>query len=219
MYVATDCIVFGFDSEGIKLLLFRRRVDPGSGSWSLIGSFLRLEEGVEEAARRVLHTYTGLQNVFLEQLRVYGAVDRDPGYRCISVAQYALIPIDRQDVELVQRKGAVWFALDQLPELCLDHGLMVRDALSELRRTAQLRPIGFELLPEKFTLPQLIRLYEEIYRKPIDPRNFRKKIHSLGILTKLSEKDKSASRKGAWLYRFDRDNYRRLLESGFSFQL
>jgi ADP-ribose pyrophosphatase YjhB (NUDIX family) len=219
MYVATDCIVFGFSSDELKLLIFPRRVEPNKGAWSLIGSFVTLDEDVDSAAQRVLEQITGLEHVFFEQLKTYGAANRDSGYRCISVAQYALIRIGEYDRELVEKHGAYWYKLDEVPSLCLDHDQMVQDALTELRRKARYQPIGFELLPEKFTLPQLISLYEAIYQKKLDPRNFRKKILSLNVLTKLEEKDKSNSKKGAYFYKFNDENYKRLLESGYHFEL
>jgi ADP-ribose pyrophosphatase YjhB (NUDIX family) len=219
MYVATDCIVFGFSSDELKLLIFPRRVEPNKGAWSLIGSFVTLDEDVDSAAQRVLEQITGLGHVFFEQLKTYGAADRDSGYRCISVAQYALIRIGEYDRELVEKHGAYWYKLDEVPPLCLDHDQMVQDALTELRRKARYQPIGFELIPEKFTLPQLISLYEAIYQKKLDPRNFRKKILSLNVLTKLEEKDKSGSKKGAYLYKFNDENYKCLLESGYNFEL
>ncbi|MGA9590154.1 MAG: NUDIX domain-containing protein [Salegentibacter sp.] len=219
MFVATDCIIFGFDSGKLKLLVFRRRVEPFKGEWSLIGSFVKLDEDVSEAAKRVLTEITGLENVFMEQLQAYGAADRDPGYRCLSVAQFALIRIDEYDEELVERYGAHWFEIDQLPELVLDHDQMVADAMNRLKQKARYRPIGFELLPEKFTIPQLQLLYEAIYQRKLDARNFRKKLLSLNLLIKLDEKDKSTSRRGAFLYKFDYENYHKLLKSGYNFEI
>lgn len=219
MYVATDCIIFGFDSGNLKLLIFKRRVKPLMGEWSLIGSFVRLDEDVAEAAKRVLKEITGLENVFMEELKTYGAPDRDPGFRCISIGQYALIRINEYDRELVEKHGAHWYDLDELPDLVLDHNQMVQDALGRIRRKARYKPIGFELLPEKFTIPQLQRLYEAIYQTELDSRNFRKKVLSLNVLVKLDEKDKTTSRRGAFLYKFDEENYRQLLESGYDFEI
>lgn len=219
MYVATDCIIFGFDSGSLKLLIFRRRVAPLQGEWSLIGSFVRLDEDVSTAAKRVLEETTGLTNVFMEELKTYGAADRDPGYRCISIAQYALIRLNDYDKELVKEHGAVWHEVDKLPPLVLDHEQMVKDALQKLKRKARRQPIGFELLPEKFTIPQLQSLYEAIYQKPLDARNFRKKVMSYDVLVKLDEKDKSSSKRGAYLYKFDHRNYKRLKESGYNFEI
>lgn len=218
MYVATDCIIFGFEAGRLQLLVFRRRVAPLKGEWSLIGSFVRLSEDVTAAARRVLLEITGLERVFMEQLKTYGSATRDPGYRCISVAQYALIKIEEQDRQLVERHGAHWFDITELPDLVLDHNQMVAEALIELKRKARYRPIGFELLPEKFTIPQLQQVYEVIYQKELDPRNFRKKILSTNLLIKLEEKDKS-SKRGAFLYKFDHGRYQELEKSGYNFEV
>jgi ADP-ribose pyrophosphatase YjhB (NUDIX family) len=219
MYVATDTIVFGFEDGELKLLVFKRRVAPEKGKWSLIGSFVKLGEDVDDAAQRVLTEITGLKNVFFEQSRTYGKADRDPGYRCISIAQYALIRIGEYDKELVNKHGAFWYRLQDLPDLMLDHNEMVEDALELLRRKARYQPIGFELLPEKFTIPQLQSLYEAIYQRELDPRNFRKKLLSLNVLKRLDEKDKSNSKKGAYLYMFEDERYRQLLKSGYDFEL
>ncbi|AVR47553.1 DNA mismatch repair protein MutT [Christiangramia fulva] len=219
MYVATDCIIFGFDSGKLKLLLFRRRVEPLRGEWSLIGSFVRLDEDIDVAGHRVLKEITGLDKVFMQQLKTYGKKDRDPGYRCISVAQYALIRIEEHDEQLVEEHGAHWFEIDDLPELILDHRQMVDDVLAQIRQNARYRPIGFELLPEKFTIPQLQLLYEAIYQKKLDSRNFRKKVLSLNVLEKLDEKDRSGSKRGAFLYKFNYKNYQQLMDSGYNFEI
>ncbi|MGO4912677.1 NUDIX hydrolase [Leeuwenhoekiella sp. W20_SRS_FM14] len=219
IYVATDCIIFGFDDGDLKLLVFKRRVEPNSGIWSLIGSFVKLGEDVDEAARRVLKEITGLNQLFLEQSKTYGKADRDPGYRCLSVAHYALIRIDDYDKQLVEEHGAFWYTLKDLPPLALDHDQMVADALDMLRRKSRYQPIGFELLPEKFTIPQMQKLYEAIYQRELDPRNFRKKVLSLKVLVKLDEKDKTSSKRGAYLYRFDSEKYQELLESGYNFEI
>ena len=219
LYVATDCIVFGFDEGKLKLLVFKRRVAPLEGVWSLIGSFVGINEDIDNAARRVLAEITGLENIYLEQLKTYGAADRDPGGRCISIAQYALIRIGDYDKELVEKHGAFWYELDKLPDLVLDHNQMVSDALHELRNKAKHQPLGFELLPTKFTLPQLQSLYESIYQRKLDPRNFRKKVLSLKVLSKLNEKDKTSSKRGAFLFKFNKNKYEKLVESGFIFQI
>jgi len=189
------------------------------GEWSLIGSFVKIDEDADEAAKRVLTEITGLENVFMEELRTYGKADRDPGYRCISIAQYALIRIEDYDKELVEKHGAIWYDLNEIPNLVLDHNQMVQDALGRLRRKARYQPIGFELLPEKFTIPQLQQLYEAIYQNELDPRNFRKKVLSYNVLIKLEEKDKSSSKRGAFLYKFDDINYQKLLKSGYNFEI
>ncbi len=217
--IATDCIIFGFDAHSIKLLVFRRRVDPFKNKWSLIGSFVKNNESIHDAAKRVLTEITGLKDVFMKQLKTYGAINRDPGARCVTVGQYALIRIEDQDIELVEKHGAVWYELEEMPKLVLDHNQLVEDALIQLRLTASYQPIGFELLPEKFTIPSLQKLYESIYQKKFDDRNFRKKIIALNVLTKLEEKDKSTSKKGAFLYKFNRKKYEKLIKKGINFKL
>lgn len=217
MHVATDCIVFGFHQDELKLLIFNRRVQPHKGGWSLIGSFVKLNEDVDHAAKRVLRDITGLDNVFFEQSRTYGNAERDMGARCVSVAQFALIRIDEYDEELTEMRGAFWYRIEELPELVLDHYQMVIDALDILRRKAKHQPIGFELLPEKFTIPQLQSLYEAIFQRKLDPGNFRKKILSFKILNRLNEKDRSSSKRGAFYYTFDHDTYEKLLKSGYNF--
>lgn len=219
MYVATDCIIFGFDEGRIKLLLFKRRVAPFEGDWSLIGSIVKLEEDVEISAKRVLEEITGLKDVFMEQLKAYGAANRDPGYRCVSIGQYALIRINDYDRKLVEKHGAHWHDINEVPNLVLDHNQMVKDAQERLKRKARYQPLGFELLPEKFTIPQLQQLYEAIYQKELDARNFRKKVLSHNVLIKLEEKDKTSSRRGAFLYKFDHKTYKKLLKSGYNFEI
>lgn len=219
MYVATDCIIFGFEEGKLKLLIFKRRLAPLLNEWSLIGSFVKLEEDVQKAAQRVLEEITGLKDVFMEELRTYGNANRDPGFRCISIAQYALIRINDYDRELVEKHGAHWYDIDKLPQLVLDHNDMVKDALQRLKQKARYQPIGFELLPEKFTIPQLQQLYEAIYQKELDVRNFRKKVLSHNVLIKLEEKDKTSSRRGAFLYKFDHKTYNKLLKSGYNFEI
>ena len=155
----------------------------------------------------------------MEQLKSYGKKDRDPGYRCISITQYALIRIDDYNEHLVEEHGAKWFTIEDLPNLIMDHDLMVQDALTQLKDNARHKPIGFELLPEKFTIPQLQNLYEAIYQKELDARNFRKKVLSLNVLEKLEEKDKSTSKRGAFLYKFNYVNYQKLLKSGYNFEI
>ncbi|WP_255569720.1 NUDIX domain-containing protein [Cellulophaga sp. HaHa_2_95] len=219
LYVAVDCIIFGFDDGELKLLVFNRQLEPLKGMWSLIGSFVLADESAEAAGKRVLQEFTGLDDIFMEELKTYSEVERDPGARCISIGQYALIRLTEKNTNLAAQYGAKWFEVSKLPDLVLDHNLMVKDALHRLRNVAQFYPIGLELLPKKFTIPQLQRLYEELFQKKIDTRNFRKKLLSLNILIQLKEKDKSGSKKGAFLYEFDYVKYRKLKNKGFSFSL
>ncbi|PAU95870.1 DNA mismatch repair protein MutT [Aliifodinibius salipaludis] len=212
--VALDCIIFGFDRNGLKLLLIKRDFEPEKGSWSLMGGFLNRDESLEDAADRILHKLTGLENVYLEQLYGFGEVDRDPVERTVSIAYYALINIHEHDKELMDKYSARWFPIDDLPDLIFDHNEMVEAAKSRLRYRASHEPVGFELLPEKFTMPELQILYEGIYETELDKRNFRRRILSMNILTKTDEKQKKYSKKGAYFYRFNEDKYEEKVDKG-----
>lgn len=218
---AVDCIIFGYDilEKEIKLLLIKRSFEPARGLWSLAGGFVKESESLDEAASRILYQLTGLRDVYLEQSYTYGSIDRDPGARVISTAYRALIKITDIDRELSEVNGAHWQSLERLPHLIFDHGTMVARALEELQMQVKVKPVGFELLPEKFTLVQLQDLYEAIYQKDIDKRNFRKKILSMDILEKLDEKERETSKKGAYYYRFQRERYENYVTQGFDFSL
>jgi ADP-ribose pyrophosphatase len=220
-HVAVDSIIFGYDEGGreLKLLLLKRNFEPARGEWSLMGGFLQKDESIEDAAKRILHQLTGLSDVYMEQLYSFGEIGRDPGDRIISVAYFALIKINDSDLELVKTHGATWVPISSLPQLIFDHTQMVERAMKKLQVRARTQPIGFELLPEKFTIPQLQGLYEAIYNKSLDKRNFRRKLLAMDLLEKLEEKEKESSRKGAWYYRFDAKKYEDLLKRGFNFEL
>jgi ADP-ribose pyrophosphatase YjhB (NUDIX family) len=217
--VAVDCIIFGFDQGELKLLLHKRRIEPFKGQWSLFGGFVQGNEGLDEAANRVLFELTGLDNIYMEQLQSYGEVERDPAARVISVAYYALIPAKKYSDATANDYGAAWVSLKDLPALIMDHNQMVKKGLRRLKRRASTQPLGFELLPWEFTMPQLQALYEAIYQSSLDKRNFRKKILSMDVLIKLDEKDMSGSRKGAYLYRFDQKKYKKLVDGGDNFTI
>ena len=218
-HVAVDSIIFGFDQGELKLLIHKRQFEPAKGEWSLFGGFVRQGEGLDEAANRVLYELTGLDKIYMEELQSYGAVDRDPAGRVISVAYYALIPAKEFSEATSNKFGATWFSLKDLPPLIMDHGMMVEKGLRRLKRRAASQPIGFELLSREFTMPQLQALYEAIYQEELDKRNFRKKILAMDVLIKLDTKDKSSSRKGAFLYRFDQKKYKKLVEGGYNFAI
>ncbi len=218
-HVALDCIIFGFDKGELKLLIHKRRFEPFRGNWSLFGGFLREDESLNDAANRVLRELTGLENIYMEELQTYGEINRDPAGRVISVAYYALIPAHRYSDGYSKKYGATWFSIKDLPPLIMDHNSMVERGLRRLNRRATSEPIGFELLPRKFTIPQLQALYEAIQQSTLDKRNFRKKILSMDVLVKLDEKDKSGSRKGAFLYRFDKKKYKKMLDGGDNFTM
>lgn len=200
--VSVDCIIFGYEEEELRLLVFKRWIEPAKGELSLLGGWVNDDESVTDAARRVLNLISGLQNLYLEQVDVFSEVDRDPGGRVISVAYYALMKIDEENKKLVQEHSATWIALNNLPQLIFDHNLMVTKALDKLRLKASYELIGEHLLPEKFTLLQLRKLYNAIFQKEFDPGNFRKKVLSLKVLEQLNEKDTTESKRGAFYYCF-----------------
>jgi 8-oxo-dGTP diphosphatase len=208
--VALDAIIFGFDRKTLKLLLIKRDFEPERGKWSLMGGFLRSDENLDEAASRILMNLTGLKNIYLEQLYGFGDINRDPVERTISIAYYSLINTLDHDRDLVKQYSACWFPIDDLPELIFDHHKMVEAAKARLRYKAIRQPVGFELLPEKFTLPELQQLYESIYETELDKRNFRRRILSMGVLKKTGEKQKGFSKKGAYLYKFDKEKFDQL---------
>ena len=218
-YVAVDCIIFGFDKGELKLLIHKRRFEPAKGQWSLFGGFVKEDESLENAANRILKELTGLEKIYMEELQTYGSINRDPAGRVISVAYYALIPAHKYSAEYSKQYGATWVSVRDLPSLIMDHDSMVRTGLARLKRQTSSQPIGFELLPKEFTIPQLQALYEAIYQSKLDKRNFRKKILSMDVLIKLEEKDKTNSRKGAFLYRFDKKKYKKLVDGGYNFAI
>ncbi|MCD8179081.1 MAG: NUDIX domain-containing protein [Tannerellaceae bacterium] len=218
-YVSVDCIILGFNNNELNVLLYKRNFEPLKGQWSLMGGFVKSGESLKEAANRVLTDCTGIDNVFMEQVGAYGDVTRDLGERVISVAYYAPVNMNDFHTNLLQEYNAEWIKLNEVPELIFDHNQMVKDTMARLKRIAATRPVGFNLLPEKFTLPQLQNLYEAIYQMPLDKRNFRKKLNSMDILEKLEEKDKASSKRGAFYYMFNKEKYDSLLEDGFYFSL
>lgn len=217
--VAVDSIIFGFDKKQLKILLIKRNFEPCRGEWSLMGGFLRKDESLDDAAKRVLYTLTGLDDVYLEQLYIYGDLNRDPGARVISTAYYALINIEKYEEQLTQQYSAQWWDINNYPDLIFDHNTMVNKALRRLRRKTRTQPIGFELLPKKFTIPQLQALYEAIHQRKMDKRNFRKKLLSHDFLERLEEKDKRSSKKGAYLYKFNEEKYNDLVQKGYGFEI
>nr|WP_295863883.1 NUDIX domain-containing protein [uncultured Chitinophaga sp.] len=206
LLVAVDCIIFGFDGQEIKLLLIQRGFEPCKGKWSLVGGFVQEEESAEDAATRVLKNLTGLDGIYMEQLHTFSSPDRDSVERTISVAYTALIDIKRYK-QLHEDFHAVWFPINHHPELIFDHDAMVNQAKEKLRYKAALHPLLLELLPPKFTLPQLQQLYESVYNTTFDKGNFSRKILSTGLLVRLADKDKLSSRKGAFYYKVDKKKY------------
>jgi len=214
LLVAVDCIIFGFDGTEIKALLVKRSLEPEKGKWSLMGGFVGAKESIHNAATRVLENLTGLDNVYMEQLYCFGEVKRDTAGRVISVAYFALIKLDDYKATLLQKHEASWFSLYKLPAVVFDHKQMISLSLERLQQKAIAYPIGFELLPTKFTMQQLQALYEAVYNTTFDKRNFTKRILSLNLLNKSLEKEKTTSRKGSFLYTFDKKKYNQLKKQG-----
>lgn len=217
LLVAVDCIIFGYDGEHLKLLIIKRPIEPSKDKWSLMGGFIGEDENLDGAAKRILLSLTGLHDVYLEQLHAYGNPDRDPVERTLSVAYFALIDIKKYSKQINNQYHAEWFKLKEIPELIFDHTEMVNAALNKIRYQAALHPILFELLPKKFTIPQLQALYEQVYDSPIDNRNFIRKITSSGMLIKQNEKDKSNSRRGAFYFKLDKLKHRSQFQSFLNF--
>lgn len=215
--VAIDCIIFGFDGEELDLLLIKRNFEPEKGKWSLMGGFLNEHEDLEVGANRILHELTGLKNIFVEQIGTFGNVNRDPVERTLSVVFFALINIADHDQEAVKAHNAHWITLGRKPKLIFDHDKMVDMALEHLRYNAALHPLGFELLPERFSIPQLQKLYEAIYDMKLDRRNFSRKILSTGLLLDTGEKDGNSTTKKANLFRLDKERYKNKFYSFWNF--
>lgn len=205
--LAVDCIVFGFDGEALKILLIKRGFQPEKGNWSLMGGFVQASESIDQAANRILKQLTGLEGVYLEQLHTFGDTQRDPIERTASVAYFALLDIHKYEAQLNDDYRAEWLHLKRAPKLVFDHQEMVEAAKRRIRYKAALHPILFELLPSRFTLPQLQTLYENVFNTAIDKRNFSKRILATGLLIKLADKDKAGSKRGAYYYQLNMQNY------------
>lgn len=218
--LTVDCVVFGLDDQDLKVLLIQRDIDPFAGRWALPGGFVQMEETLEESARRELQEETGLANIYLEQLYTFGDPGRDPRGRVVSVAHYALVNLRDHKVKAdTDARNAGWFAIGDTPRLAFDHDSVLAKAHERLRGKVRYQPVGFELLPPKFTLTQLQHLYEVILGRELDKRNFRKKILSMDVLEELDEIEKDVAHRAARLYRFDRKKYDRLTKRGFNFEI
>jgi 8-oxo-dGTP diphosphatase len=218
--LTVDCVVFGCDEGELQVLLIERALEPFRGKWALPGGFVRVDETLDEAARRELEEEAGLRNVFLEQLYTFGAVKRDPRERVVSVAYYALVKLSafkaRAATDAAQ---AQWFRISKVPRLAFDHAGILATGLARLKGKVRYEPIGFELLPPKFTLSQLQHLYEAVLGIQLDKRNFRKKVLGFGLLVPLQETQMAGRHRPARLFRFDADKYQKLKKRGFNFEL
>lgn len=218
--LTVDCVVFGLDDEDLKVMLIQRDLPPFEGEWALPGGFVHVEETIDEAARRELEEETGLENVFLEQLYTFGALDRDPRERVVSVAYYALVNLfDHRVQAATDAREAAWFPAHDVPSLAFDHVDILAAALERLRGKLAYKPLGFELLPKKFALSRLQRLYEVVLDCELDKRNFRKKVLATGLLVETNDVQQDVAHRAARLYRFDIRKYEQLARDGFHFEI
>jgi len=207
LLLAVDCVILGFDGETLKILLIQRGFQPEKGNWSLMGGFVQANESLDQASNRILKQLTGLEGVYLEQLHTFGETNRDPIERTVSTAYFALIDIHKYETQLSNDYHAEWFPLKRIPKLIFDQQEMVETAKRRIRYKAALHPILFELLPGRFTLPQLQILYENVFNTTIDKRNFSKRVLATGLLIKQTDKDKAGSKRGAFYYQLNMKNY------------
>ena len=207
VWLSVDCIIFGFDEGKLKVLIGKRQMDPGRGEWSLYGGFVSSDESVDDAATRTLYELTGLRNLFMRQVGAFGNVDRDPGERVVSIAYYALINVKDYDEDLRLSHGVKWVDINEIPQLYSDHNEMVMKARKMMQQKLAQEPVGFRLLPALFTLTQLQHLYEAVNGAELDKRNFRKRIKDMDFIEKTELMDKTSSKRGAYLYRFNKRAY------------
>ena len=218
--VTVDGVVFGYDEADLKVLLIQRDLAPYRGKWALPGGFVGINESLEAAVRRELEEETGIAELYVEQLYTFGESKRDPRERVISVAYYALVKLADHAVRAASdARNVAWFPVADLPALAFDHEEILEVALRRLKGKIRYEPVGFELLPEKFPLSELQRLYETLLEQPLDKRNFRKKILAMGLLADTEEIQQDVAHRAARLYRFDEAAYRRLKKDGFNFEL
>ncbi len=218
--LAVDCVVFGLDETDLKVLLIQRKLAPFQHAWALPGGFVRLDETIDEAARRELEEEANVSDIYLEQLYTFGTLDRDPRERVVTVAYYALAKLsDHRIRAATDAMGVGWFSLDDLPKLAFDHIEIVTQAHDRLRGKVRYTPVGFELLPPRFSLTQLQKLYEKILGTALDKRNFRKKMLAMDLLVETDEVEQGVRHRAARLYRFDRRKYDRLSKQGFEFAM
>ena len=215
--VTTDCVIFGFDGAELKVLLIERGIEPFKGRWAFPGGFLNMEETGEQGALRELQEETGLTGAFIEQFHTFTEPKRDPRERVITIAYYALVRI--QEVKGGDDAArAKWFSLKEIPQLAFDHDAILRMAISTLRERIHFQPIGFELLPEKFTMKELQSLYEAILEVKFDRRNFAKKMLHYELLTQLNETVWPTAKKEANLFSFNKESYEELKKKGFQLE-
>lgn len=218
--LSVDCVIFGFDGDQLKVLLRESGMPPYKGQLSLLGDLVSPDQDLDEAASKILLDRTGLSGVYLEQVKTFGKVDRHPLGRVITTAYYSLINIEKCNIQMPESgKRPKWYAINEVKEMAFDHIEVLKACDKRLKQRVRIRPIGFELLPKKFTLTQLQLLYEAILGTPLDKRNFRKKIQGMNLLVELKEYQRDVAHRPARLHRFDARRYKRLQAKGFVFEL
>lgn len=218
--LTTDCIIFGFDGVGLKVLLIERGIEPFKGKWALPGGFVRGNESTVECAKRELYEETGIKNIFIEQSHTFSEIGRDPRGHVVSVSYYALVKTS--DYNVIGGDDAVrakWFNIDLVPSLAFDHEQILQKAFDNIKFKIRHNPIGFELLDEKFTMPDLQLLYELILEVKFDRRNFNTKMLKTGLIIVLDEKKPNVPHRAPRLLKFDKEKYKQLLLSGFNFDI
>lgn len=200
--VSVDCVIFGFKQGKLQVLIHRRPYEPGKGELSLIGGFVQNDESLDDAAKRILTFFTGMSNVYMQQMSAYGEVERDPGERVISIVYYALVNMEEATSAIYSNAEAEWVNVDQLPHLCFDHNDMVEKARQIIGESFMTKPIGKYLMPRYFTLSLLQSLYESILGTQTDKRNFRRSVSYKDYIQATSMIDKGSSRRGATLYEY-----------------
>jgi 8-oxo-dGTP diphosphatase len=218
--LSIDCLIFGFRNSELDILLIKHAEGPVKGKWALPGGWIQYNESVDEAASRLLKSLTGVSNIYLEQLKSFGDVSRYPEKRVITIAYYALVNVDMYALNPgFTASEAKWVNVHEVPRLPYDHKAILNFGFRHLKHKVRHEPIGFNLLPKKFTLHQIQQLYEAILETQLDKPNFRRKLLNMNLLVPCHEKQKDVSHRAANLYRFDKKIYDQLTEKGFSFEL
>ncbi|MFN8345401.1 MAG: NUDIX domain-containing protein [Spirosomataceae bacterium] len=218
--LSIDCLIFGFKDAQLSILLVKHGIGPTLGQWALPGSWIKYNESIDEAASRILSSQTSVGNLYLEQFKTFGELKRFPDRRVITIAYYALVNIEKFELHPGPTEADVtWFKIQEIPPMAFDHKVIFEHCLDFLKHKIQHEPIGFNLLPAKFTLLQLLELYEAILGQKLDKSNFRKKFLKMNLLVDTKERQKDVSHRAATLYRFDENVYNKLLEKGFTFEV
>jgi len=218
--VSVDAVVFGYDQEGVSVLLIKRRYEPFQKMWALPGGLVLNEESLENAVRRELQEEAGIDVHYLEQLYSFGQPDRDPRNRVISIAYFGLVrPRDYHISAQTDAEDVAWYNIKKLPRLAFDHKAIIDAAIRRLRGKLAYEPIGFELLDKKFPFSDLERLYQILLDRDIDRRNFKKKIMGYGFLEPLDETAQRKAGRPAQLYQFNKKKYFELKERGYNFDI